>query len=226
MWINRFFTKNIYIRGGDIGMKKIEPLDLMKVEYRHSVNQSNNKVENKFIILHHTGPKSFDGAVKWLTNPQAKASAHYAISSSGEIVQMVNTKKSAWHAGISHWGGLKNLNKYSIGIELFNYGLLEEDGGKFYYEYGREVREYEGSEKPVFGKIVYPSGTVLCGYYVPYPDKQIDRLVALIKGLVEKYPRIGKDDILTHYQVGLPEARKKDPFGLDIGKIIKRVFDE
>ena len=37
-------------------------------------------------------------------------------------MQMVKENKIAWHAGVSKWKNIKNLNKNSIGIELVNKG--------------------------------------------------------------------------------------------------------
>ena len=35
---------------------------------------------------------------------------------------MIDDNKVAWHAGKSKWKNIKNLNKYSIGIEIQNKG--------------------------------------------------------------------------------------------------------
>lgn len=205
-------------------------LDLEAVTYKESPNKSDRKDEVRAIILHHTGPGSFNGIVKWLINPEAKASAHYVIGTAGELIQLVNTKRSAWHAGKSTYsidGKVRNdLNHCTIGIEICNAGVLQkdDDDGKFYYESGREVKEWKG-ETPLEGEIVYPSGNTLKGYYPPYPKVQIDKVVELCKALIEKYPQIGKEDILTHYQIGVPEGRKNDPFGLDVKELINKIFE-
>lgn len=47
-------------------------------------------------------------------------SAHYLIGLDGEIVQTVDEKNKAWHAGISFWRGAENINSRSIGIEISN----------------------------------------------------------------------------------------------------------
>lgn len=206
-------------------MPKILPLNLMSVNYVESPNKSDGKIDNLFIVLHHTGPGSFGGMVNWLTNPQAKASAHYVLGLNGELTQLVNTKRVAWHAGVSKWGQYKNLNQYSIGIELCNYGLLNKDGDEFYYEVGRDLKKYTGSTKPIEGSIII-NGVELKGHYIPYTEEQINKLIALIKALIIKYPQITKNNILTHYQIAQPPGRKNDPFGLDINNIINRVFYE
>ena len=61
-------------------------------------------------------------SLKRLMDPQYKVSSHYFINRKGEIIQMVKEKNIAWHAGKSKWKKFKNLNKYSIGIELVNKG--------------------------------------------------------------------------------------------------------
>lgn len=208
---------------------KIEPLDLMSVTYKESPNRSNRKDQIRGIVLHHTGPGSFNGIVNWLCNDAAGASAHYVLGKKAELTQLVNTTRKAWHAGTSKAfldGKLrKDLNQCTIGIEICNIGILEkEDDGNYYYEQGREKKRYRGKTEPVKTSITFPSGKVLEGYVVPYPEKQLDRLVALCKALVKKYPQIGPEDILTHYGIATPEGRKVDPFGLDVEELIKRIF--
>jgi N-acetylmuramoyl-L-alanine amidase len=202
----------------------VEPIDLMKVKFVRSPNQSNRKGDVKFIVLHHTGPGSFNGIVNWLTNPQAKASAHYVLGTSAQLNQLVNTTKKSWHAGISKWDDLTDLNNYSIGIEIQNLGLLQKgEDGNFYYEQGRNLKKYTGKVDPVYGSITYPSGKVLEGYYVPYPEKQLKKLVGLCKALVNKY-ELGPYSLVTHYEIGQPEGRKNDPFGLDLSELATRIF--
>lgn len=210
--------------------KKIEPLDLMTVNFDKSPNQSDRKDIVRAIVLHHTGPGSFKGIVGWLKDPKAKASSHYVLGTGGELSQLVNTTKKAWHAGPSEWDidGQKriDLNHCTIGIEICNIGVLIEKDGKYYYEDGRDdLIEYKGAVAPVKASITYQSGKVLEGFAVPYPDAQKDKLIALCKGIIKKYPNIGKEDILTHFNICLPEGRKNDPFGLDIQDIINRIFE-
>ena len=205
----------------------IEPLDLMKVDFQDSPNKSSRQAgeEPLYIVLHHTGPGSFNGIVDWLCNKDAKASAHYVLGTNGQLKQLVNTKKQAWHAGRAKWGDELRNNSHSIGIEICNYGVLEKgDDGNFYYEVGRQPKKYTGKVEPVAAKITYPSGHTLSGYAVPYPEKQLNKLVALCKALVKKYPAITRDNIVTHLQIATPEGRKNDPFGLDVEKIKDMIF--
>jgi N-acetylmuramoyl-L-alanine amidase len=74
--------------------------------------------KNTAIVLHHTASFNTKGDLRWMCNPQAKASAHYLIGLKGEIYQMVKDKDMAWHAGKSELDGQKHVNSFSIGIEL------------------------------------------------------------------------------------------------------------
>lgn len=205
-------------------------LDLTLVDFEKSPNQSNRNDEVRGIVLHHTGPGSFNGIVSWLIDPQSKLSAHYVLGVAAELKQLVNTTKSAWHAGKSEatFEGVKrsNLNNCTIGIEICNVGLLEknEDDGKFYYKTATATKEWKGAA-PLLGSITYPDGTIVEGWYVPYPDVQKDKLIELCKALVKKYPKIGKKEIVTHFQIALPIGRKNDPFGLDVDEIVKKIFE-
>lgn len=207
------------------GLYEVDPIDLMKVKWVPSPNKSNRKGDVKYLVLHHTGPGSFNGIVKWLCNTQAKASAHYVLGTASQLNQLVNTGKEAWHAGVASWNGEKINNHSSIGIEICNYGVLQKgDDGHYYYEQGRNIKKYTGKVEPVSAQITYPSGRVLEGYAVPYPEKQLKKLVGLCKALVKKYPQIQPKHILTHYEIGQPEGRKNDPFGLDLNMVIQGIF--
>ena len=47
-----------------------------------------------------------------------KVSSHFFIKRSGELIQFVNCKLRAWHAGVSQHNGRNNCNDFSLGIEL------------------------------------------------------------------------------------------------------------
>src|SRR3569832_2441056 len=72
------------------------------------------------LVLHYTGMKTADEALARLTDPQAKASAHYTIGRDGRVFAHVPEDRRAWHAGVSYWAGETNINARSIGIELVN----------------------------------------------------------------------------------------------------------
>ncbi|MAW17699.1 MAG: hypothetical protein CMJ01_04000 [Pelagibacteraceae bacterium] len=98
----------------------------------------NNK-DIKLIVLHYTGMQSKIESVRRLISKNHKVSCHYLIDRRGQIFQMVEDKRVAWHAGKSKWKNFKNLNENSIGIELVNKG----------HEYG-----YESFSKPQINELI------------------------------------------------------------------------
>ena len=75
------------------------------------------------IVLHFTGMDSCAAAHGRLCDPGAEVSAHYLISETGELWQLVPEALRAWHAGAGHWAGTDDVNSRSIGIELVNTGI-------------------------------------------------------------------------------------------------------
>jgi N-acetylmuramoyl-L-alanine amidase len=49
-------------------------------------------------------------------------SCHYFVDEAGGIIQLVPEERRAWHAGISSWFGVTDINSCSIGIEIVNPG--------------------------------------------------------------------------------------------------------
>jgi N-acetylmuramoyl-L-alanine amidase len=74
------------------------------------------------ILLHYTGMESAEAARDWLCNPQSAVSCHYLVDEDGDLTQMVDEQQRAWHAGISSWKGVNDINSASIGIEIQNPG--------------------------------------------------------------------------------------------------------
>lgn len=79
------------------------------------------------IVLHYTGMKTAEDALKRLCNPNpyqpyGRVSAHYTIDVNGDIYSHLHPRLRAWHAGVSRWAGRENINDYAIGIELVNKG--------------------------------------------------------------------------------------------------------
>jgi N-acetylmuramoyl-L-alanine amidase len=74
------------------------------------------------IVLHYTGMQSAEAAIARLADPAAKVSAHYVVAEDGTVVRMVAEDKRAWHAGLSLWRGVRDVNAASVGIEIVNPG--------------------------------------------------------------------------------------------------------
>ena len=97
----------------------------MKIRVNKSRNFSKKTRRLKdiqYLIIHYTGMQSARVSMERLKNPNSKVSCHYFINRNGDIYKMIDDTKVAWHAGKSKWKNIRNLNKYSIGIEIQNKG--------------------------------------------------------------------------------------------------------
>ena len=131
------------------------------------------------IVIHYTDMESAQASLERLCDPKAEVSSHYLIDEDGTVYRLVDDKKRAWHAGVSHWNGKDNVNNFSIGIELQNHG----------YNYFR-----------------------LYNHWPPYPLKQMEALLVLLKDLSNRFP-IKPRNIVGHSDVApnrKPEP-KRDP---------------
>lgn len=140
----------------------------------------------KYVIIHGTWMKSDDEAIARLRDEAAEVSAHYLITREGELVQLVSEKHSAFHAGLSHWDGIKNLNDWSIGIEIGNAGPF---GNKPDPQAERGPANWSKAE--------------------PYTDAQYKTLIALLKDIQARHPAIKPENVLGHSDIA--PGRKIDP---------------
>lgn len=74
------------------------------------------------IVLHYTGMKTDQEALDRMCNRVYNVSAHYFIFENGDIYNLVDEQYRAWHAGLSSWKGVTDINSRSIGIEISNPG--------------------------------------------------------------------------------------------------------
>ena len=151
------------------------------------------------IVLHYTGGSSLESSVNWLKSPASKASAHVIIGKNGEIVQLVPFNIKAWHAGISEWQGRKNLNHFSIGIEIDNSGLLEKRVDGYYTYWGKRI----DNSQVVLATHKHKNQEQV---WEAFTEKQIVIVEKIVMALKESYPIkdiVGHDDIAP--------GRKTDP---------------
>ena len=94
----------------------------MKVKPAPSPNFDDRKLPISCLVLHYTGMETGKAALERLCDPDAKVSAHYLVEEDGGIFQMVDESNRAWHAGVSSWRGITDMNSASIGIEIVNGG--------------------------------------------------------------------------------------------------------
>jgi N-acetyl-anhydromuramyl-L-alanine amidase AmpD len=108
----------LFLKGSpkkDNGSEKVDfqPKDtrslLQKILFIPSPNftkKENRKIDR--IIIHIT-QGSFASAISWFKMTKSKVSAHFLVSNTGEVVQMVKLQNVAWHA--------TPYNTRSIGVE-------------------------------------------------------------------------------------------------------------
>jgi N-acetylmuramoyl-L-alanine amidase len=89
-----------------------------------SVNSSVRTSKIEYIILHYTEIPLQDALTR-LISAKSEVSAHYLIKKDGEVLQLVDDYKIAWHAGKSSWKNFTHLNRHSLGIEIDNSGISE-----------------------------------------------------------------------------------------------------
>jgi len=103
-------------------------MNIDNITYR-SPNFKNRIVMIDTLIIHHTGGL-MTGCAEWLCNPESNVSVHYLIDRKGNIYNLVDDNKIAYHCGKSFFdynmdGKIDDteqfINNRSIGIELEYY---------------------------------------------------------------------------------------------------------
>ncbi|MGV8839104.1 MAG: N-acetylmuramoyl-L-alanine amidase [Bauldia sp.] len=157
-------------------------------------------VTPRFLIMHYTAGTTAAGAISWLSDERASASAHLVIDRDGSVTQMVPFSRIAWHAGRSTWVGLTGLNAYSIGIELVNAGKLSQNGAGQWVNWAGNV--IPPAEVAV---MTHKNETSPAGWHL-FTQRQID--VAVEIGVVLR-GRYAFEDVIGHDDVA--PGRKVDP---------------
>lgn len=95
----------------------------MQIHWAPSPNYTGGRRGRQIIaIVNHITAGLMPGTLSWLRNSAAKASAHYLVTKTGIVYQLVKDEDTAWHAGIVNkpswtlYDG-SNPNYYSLGIE-------------------------------------------------------------------------------------------------------------
>jgi N-acetyl-anhydromuramyl-L-alanine amidase AmpD len=162
----------------------------------------------KQIYLHHTaGRSNGENTFKWWASNPERVATCVCISGlgavDGQIVQGYSSKYWAYHLGVkrsvfdAYGVPYTNLDKYSIGIEICNWGQLSFTGGKFYNYVGGEV-----PEKEVI-KLDVPYKRHI--YFHNYTDAQIESVRQLLVLWNQRYniPLKYNEDIWTVTQRAL-----------------------
>lgn len=147
--------------------------------------------EPELIVLHYTAGGSALSSAVYLARPDVGASAHLVVGRDGRIFQLVPFHICAWHAGQSQYQGRRDVNRFSIGIELDNAGKLHREHGEFFSDFGRKYMPDEVYVDFCGGKV---------SYWHRYTRCQIDKLKMVCDLLLQSYPIgavVGHSDITT-----------------------------
>jgi N-acetylmuramoyl-L-alanine amidase len=103
-------------------MPTLSPDSKLAVRLLPSPNHDERHARIDMIVLHYTGMADAQDALARLCDPAAKVSSHYVVLDDGSVCQLVPEARRAWHAGVSGWEGVRDINARSIGIEIANPG--------------------------------------------------------------------------------------------------------
>jgi N-acetylmuramoyl-L-alanine amidase len=74
----------------------------------------------RLVVLHADASPSEKGTLSWLMDPASKVSYHVLIGRHGGIYRLVPESRRAWHAGVSAWPGIADVNGASLGLSFAN----------------------------------------------------------------------------------------------------------
>ena len=153
------------------------------------------------IVYHYTEGGPIESCVEIFHRPDG-VSAHFIVGRDGKIIQMVKMEDRARHAGVSEWNGAANVNDFSIGIEICNWGPLRKVDEEYFC--GRPEKEQK-----FLGTNIFQDDKG--GFWESYPEIQIEAVIRLTICIMERFPLITLENITGHENVARPIGRKIDP---------------
>lgn len=187
---------------GETGVR-IENHRLNPGWYKESPNQGGALAGPTLIVMHYTasGGDTGQGDADFLASAAAPASAHVVVGRGGDVRQIVPFDRKAWHAGQSVWRGRPNVNDFSIGIEIDNWGRLAKAAS------GEVVSSTGVAVDPGKAVELTHKNETASAFWEVYPEAQLRVLVELTRLLLETYPTL--NEIVGHDDVA--PGRKSDP---------------
>lgn len=173
-----------------------------------------------YIIMHYSASGRASGTINWLTRRDSiYVSGHIVIARDGKITQLVPFTLKAFHAGRSTWDGLTNLNAYSVGIELVNWGKLQLATSS------SDIVSYTEEVIPERNRIFqrHQSGKGNPCWWETYTPSQIDSAIDVCAVLTKHYDIrevVGHDDISPGRKIDPGPALDMDNLRIAIQNII------
>ena len=136
----------------------------------------------RLVVIHGTWMRDDAAALARLCDPAAEVSCHYYITRSGEVIQLVDEREVAFHAGKSAWRDITgSVNGYSLGIEVANSGPFLEypDGPPAGVEQGSV--DWAAAER--------------------YSEAQYAALIGLLRDILRRNPGILPEAVVGHSEV-------------------------
>ena len=188
--------------------------DGQNVPFSKTKNKGGKLVGGKpaALIIHYTAGDSASGAIRWFKNRESEASAHLVIDHDGSITQMVDFDTVGWHAGTSRWRGGRSVNRYSVGIEIVNWGKLSKSGsGEWVSRTGSSV----ASTRVIVAEHKHSPGKEH-GWEM-FREPQMDACLRAAKAIVTEYEikpwdLVGHDDITPRRKIDPGPAFDMDAF--------------
>ena len=179
--------------------------NILDASFIETPNVSPNRIRPRLAVIHYTASLDANSAIRTLTNPRSRVSAHLVVDRDGEITQLADFDRRCWHAGPSAWNGWTDLNSHSIGIELVNIGWMRKArDGALIDSYGRRH-----SPMTIGGTIESEHARVGSGvfHWQTYTEAQISATESLLRTLDEIYGLIAA---LSHEEIDT-RGWKTDP---------------
>lgn len=101
----------------------IQRLGLPNTKFVASPNWGVRSLGDKIdtVVVHSTVINTLEGTERaFFDDKERRVSAHYVVDRDGTTIQMVDERRTAWHAGVSELDGRTGVNDFSVGIELVN----------------------------------------------------------------------------------------------------------
>ena len=144
------------------------------------------------IYIHHTaGNQNIKRTIEIWNTRTDHVSTHYITNNNGEAEQLYVDEYWANHLGVSsktfrRYGiPYRNLNKYSLGIELSAFGGVKLKGGVYKTIYNSTLPESEVAQPlDAYGKPISYKGYA---YYQKYSNAQIANVKNIMTGWMNKY---------------------------------------